>query len=83
VSADEADDFTASCGVSDVDGVPDIQMVGQRGKVVGVVAHVVTAAGLRGAAVPSAVMGDDAVAILKEKTASGCPTRQPKAASHG
>ena len=42
-------------------------MRGDRGQVVGVVIHVVTVAGLRGAAVPAPVMGDDAVAVLQEE----------------
>src|SRR4051794_7751725 len=61
------DYFAAPCRVSDVGGVAEIQMVGQRGQIVCVVVHVVTVRGLRGAAVPSAVMGDDAVAVLEEE----------------
>src|SRR6185295_11094750 len=47
--------------------------------------HVVTAAGLRGAAVPSSVMGDDAVALLKEEQHLGVPIvrrERPAMAEH-
>ncbi len=47
-----------------MDGVVEIEMCGQRAHVVGVVVHVVTVAGLSGAAVPAPVVGDDAVAVL-------------------
>ena len=56
--------FAATCGVSDVDGVLEIEMGRQRSEVVGVVVHVVTVAGLGGASVPTPVMGDDAIALL-------------------
>jgi hypothetical protein len=42
-------------------------MCGQSCQVIGVVVHVVTTAGLRGAAVPSPVMGDDSAAMAQEK----------------
>ena len=48
-------------------------MGGQRSEVVGVVVHVVTVAGLRGASVPAPVMGDDAVAVLEEEQHLGVP----------
>ena len=64
VSGDVMHDFAATCGVSDVDGVLEIEMGRQRSEVVGVVVHVVTVAGLGGASVPTPVMGDDAVALL-------------------
>jgi len=57
-------DFPATGGVPDVDRVLEIEMGGQRSQVIGVVVHVVTVAGLRGASVPTPVMGDDAVALL-------------------
>ena len=64
VSGDVVRDFAATGRVSDVDGALQIEMGSQRGQVVGVVIHVVTVAGLRGASVPAPVMGDDAVAVL-------------------
>ena len=48
-------------------------MGSQRSQVVGVVIHVVTAAGLRRAAVPAPVMGDDAVAVPQEEHHLGVP----------
>ena len=54
-----------------------------RREVVGVVVHVVAVAGLGGAAVAAPVVGDDAVAVLPGRTASGCPSRRPTAASRG
>jgi hypothetical protein len=56
--------FAATGGVANVDGPVEIEMGSQRSQVVGVVVHVVTVAGLRGASVPAPVMGDDAVAVL-------------------
>ena len=50
-----------------MDGVPEIEMGSQRGQVIGVMVHVVTATGLRGASVPAPVMGDDAVAVPEEE----------------
>jgi len=51
-----------------MDGVLEIEMGGHRGQVVGIVIHVVTVAGLRGASVPAPVMGDDAVAMAAGRT---------------
>ena len=73
VPGDVAHDLAAAGGVPDVDGVVEIEMGGQRGQVVGVVVHVVTVAGLRGAPVPAPVMGDDAVAVLQEEQHLGVP----------
>jgi hypothetical protein len=50
-----------------MDGVPEIEMGSQRRQVVGVVVHVVTVAGLRGASVPAPVMGD-AVRVKSTET---------------
>ena len=73
VPGDVVHDFAATSGVPDMDGVPEIEMGRQRRQVVGVVVHVVTVAGLRGAAVPAPVMGDDAVAVLQEEQHLGVP----------
>jgi hypothetical protein len=64
LSGDVAHDFAATGGVSNVDGFLQIETSSQRSQIVGVVVHVVTVAGLRGASVPTPVMGDDAVALL-------------------
>ena len=73
VPGDVVHDLAATGGVSDVDGVVEVEMGGQRSQVVGVVVHVVTVAGLRGASVPAPVMGDDAVAVLEEEQHLGVP----------
>ena len=64
VSGDVVHDFAATGGVPDVDGVLQIEMGRKRSQVVGVMVHVVTVAGLRGASVPAPVVGDDAVTLL-------------------
>ena len=63
----------AAGGVPDVDGVVQVEVLGQAGKVVGVVVHVVALTGLRGAAVPAPVMGDHAVAVVQEEHHLGVP----------
>ena len=63
VSSDVVHDFAATGRVPNMDGVPEIEMGSQCRQVVGVMVHVVTVAGLRGASVPAPVMGDDAVAV--------------------
>ena len=45
-------------------GVLEIELGSQGSQIVRVVIHVVTVAGLRGASVPTPVMGNDAVAVL-------------------
>ena len=47
VSADVAHDLAATGGMTDVNGVVEIEMGGQRGQIVSVVVHVVAVAGLR------------------------------------
>jgi hypothetical protein len=73
VSADVVHDLAATGGVSNVDGVLEIEMGGQRRQVVGVVVHVVTVAGLGGASVPTPVMGDHPVPPLEEEQHLGVP----------
>jgi len=53
-----------------VDGVVQVEVLDQVGQVVGVVVKVVALAGLRGAAVPAPVMGDDPVAVLRSAAGS-------------
>ena len=60
-------DLAAAGGMADVDGVVQIEVLDERGEVVGVVVHVVAVGGLGGAAVTAPVMGDDAVALLQEE----------------
>lgn len=65
--------FAAAGGVADMDGVPEIEMLDDGCGIGGVVIHVVTVAHLGGAAVAAPVMGDDAVALLKEEQHLGIP----------
>jgi hypothetical protein len=51
----------------DMDGIPEIEVGAQRREIVGVVVHVVTATGLRGPAVPTAIVRDDAIALVEEE----------------
>src|ERR1700722_18636295 len=67
VAAEVARHLAAAGGVPDVDGVMQVEVLGQVGQVVGVVVHVVALADLRGAAVPAPVMGDHAVAVGQEE----------------
>jgi hypothetical protein len=67
VPGDVVDDLAATGRVADVNGVVEIEMCGQRGQVIGVMVHVVTIAGLRGAAVPTPVVGNDPVAMVQEE----------------
>jgi hypothetical protein len=59
--------------VPDVDGVMQVEVLGQVGKVAGVVDHVVALADLRGAAVPAPVMGDHPVPVVQEEKHLGVP----------
>jgi hypothetical protein len=44
-----------------------MEMRGQRGQVIGVIVHVVTTAGVRGAAVPASVVGNCSEAMVQEE----------------
>src|ERR1700716_3396769 len=46
---------------------PEVKMCGQRRYVVGVMIHVMAAAGLGGAAMAAPVVGDNAIAVLEEE----------------
>ena len=63
---DVAGRFAATGGVTDVDGVPEVEMLDHRRDVGGVVIHVMTLAHLRRAAVAAPVVSDDAIAHLQE-----------------
>jgi hypothetical protein len=68
MSGDVTRDFAATSGVSDVDGIVQIEMGRNRRQIIGIVVHVVAVAGLRGAVVPAAVLGNDAIAVLPENS---------------
>ena len=71
--ADVAHDLAAAGRVADVHGVMEIEVLSHRSQVVGLMVHVVTIAGLRGAAVPAPVMGNDTLAVLQEEQHLGVP----------
>jgi hypothetical protein len=73
VPGDVAHHLAPTCRVADVHGVMQIEVLGHRGQVVGVVIHVVTIASLSGAAVPAPVVGDDTIAVLQEEQHLGVP----------
>jgi hypothetical protein len=50
-----------------VNGVFEIKMFGQRGKIGSIMIHIVAATGLARAPVPAAVMCDDPIAVMKEE----------------
>ena len=53
--------------MADVDGVLEVERVGQCGDVGGVGVHLVAGGGLRRAAVAAAIMRDDPVAVVQEE----------------
>ena len=83
VAGQVADHLTAAGGVPDVDGVVQIEVLDQRGEVVGVVVQVVPAGGLGGAAVAAPVVGDDPVALGQEEQHLVVPVVATTAASRG
>ena len=64
---DIVDDLAASGRMADVDRVVEIEIRGQCGQIIGVVVHVVPIAGLRRAAVPPPVVGDNPIAVAQEE----------------
>ena len=66
VARDIARRLPAAGRMANVDGVAQIEVLGDRGGVGGVVVHVVTIAHLGGAAVAPAVMRNDAIPLLYE-----------------
>src|ERR1700730_5680646 len=71
--------------MADVNGVLQVEMRGQRRQVIGVVIHVVTVAHLSGAAMASAVMRYDAIAVLEEEQHLRVPVisrQRPAMAEH-
>ena len=67
VAPDIADHLSAAGGGSDVDGILQIQGLGEGGKIVGIGIHVVAIPWLAGSAVPAAVMADGAESMRGKK----------------
>jgi hypothetical protein len=71
--------------MTDVNRVPQIEMPGQRGKVVGIVVHVVAVTGLGGSPMTAPVVGDDAIAMLEKEQHLRIPVigrQRPAMAEH-
>ena len=69
----------------DVDGVPQIEMRGQRRQVIGIVIHVMAVARLGGPAMAAAVMGNDPKTVIGEEDHLGVPVvgrQRPAMAEH-
>src|ERR1700727_602615 len=60
-------DFAAAGRVTDMHGILQFEMRGKRRKIVSVMIHVVTVAGLRRPPVATAVMSYDAIAVIQEE----------------
>ena len=73
----------AARGMSDVDRILQVEMLGHSQCVGRVMVHVVARAHLRGATVTAPVMRDNAIAVGKGKKASACPSRPTTEASRG
>ena len=67
VAGDIGDHFAAAGGMTDMHGVLEIQMGGQRRQVGSIMVHVMTAIGLGRAAMAAPVMGDDPIALAAEE----------------
>jgi hypothetical protein len=77
--------FATAGGMADVNGVLQVEMDGHRREIVGVVIHVVAVRHLARAAMPAAVMGDDAIAVLEKEQHLGVPVvgrQRPAVAEH-
>src|ERR1700759_1249971 len=59
--------FSTACGVTDVDGIPEVQFRYDSGCIRGVGVHVMSFVRLGRAAVPTAVVGDDTISVMEEK----------------
>ena len=65
--------FSAPGGVTDMDGISQVEMFNDCGSVGGVVIHVVTVAHLRRTAMATPVMSNDAVALAEKIEHLGIP----------
>src|ERR1700756_1766699 len=77
--------LAADGGVTDMDGILEAEMRGERLKIVSIMIHVVTVARLRGPAVATAVMRYDAIAVTQEEHHLRVPVirrQRPPVAEH-
>ncbi|GMA86799.1 hypothetical protein GCM10025868_20490 [Angustibacter aerolatus] len=75
--------LAATGRVPDVHGVVQVEVLGERGQVVGVVVHVVAVGGLARPAVAAPVVRHDPVALLQEEQQAARPSRRTTTASRG
>ena len=62
-----AHDLTTACRMADVDGVFEVEMLGQCRQIVGVMIHVVAITGLRGATMSAPIVSDNSITVLEEE----------------
>src|ERR1700680_3509524 len=77
--------LAAAGGMADMDGVFQVEMRRKSRQVVSVMVHIVALAGLSGATVATAVMGDHAIAMLQEEQQLRVPIigrQRPAMAEH-
>jgi hypothetical protein len=67
VPGDVPGDFAAAGGVADVDGIPQIERMDQRGEIVGVGVQVIAAPRLAGPAVATSVVRNHTISALRQE----------------
>ena len=60
--------LAAASRVADMNDILQVEMLGHRREIVGVVVHVVAVARLSGPAMAAAIMGDDAIAVARKNS---------------
>src|ERR1700757_3341502 len=65
--------FSASCRMSDMDGISEIELLGQLRKIIRIRIHIIAVPRLRGAAMPPPVVRDNAITVLAEEQHLGVP----------
>src|SRR5262249_11907166 len=73
MACDVAGNFAATGGVTDMDGIAKIKVLGDRGRVGRIVVHVVPVRHLARAAMAATVDADHAIAMLDEEEHLGVP----------
>src|SRR5277367_989250 len=73
MTRDVAGDFASAGGVADMDGIAEIEMLDDRGRVGGIMVHVVALRHLARTSVAATVDADHAIAVLEEEQHLGIP----------
>ena len=76
-----AHDFTAAGGVTDVNGVFNVEFCSERRKIVGIVIHVVPIGRLRGSAMTAPIVRDHPIPVREEEHHLRIHSRRSKAAN--